>query len=117
MDRKDAAELINSTMESLDLRWQWKDSIWTGLGMAKENVWSRAARRKQRRLAAEAEDTGMEQDGEVEEADDDDDNAALVIKITVEEEQVDVRWVRGRDSVLFESFCGMLKRALRAKPP
>lgn len=29
--------------------------------------------------------------------------------------EVLVRWLQGRDSVLFESFCGMLKRQLRAK--
>lgn len=26
--------------------------------------------------------------------------------------EVHVRWIQGRDSVLFESFCGMLKRQL-----
>ena len=28
--------------------------------------------------------------------------------------EVVVRWLQGRDSVLFESFCGMLKRQLTA---
>lgn len=27
--------------------------------------------------------------------------------------EVLVRWLQGRDSVLFESFCGMLKRQLK----
>ena len=43
---------------------------------------------------------------------DDDDFVALGIKITVKEDEVHVRWLRGTDSVLFESFCGMLKRAI-----
>jgi 23S rRNA (adenine1618-N6)-methyltransferase len=31
------------------------------------------------------------------------------------EVQVLVRWTQGTDTVLFESFCGMLKRKLEAK--
>ncbi|EHK98395.1 putative methyltransferase-like protein C27D7.08c [Glarea lozoyensis 74030] len=69
-------------------------------------VWSRAARRQ-----AVQKDKDMN--------DDDDDDAALGFKIYVEENvedeagiRVTIRWLKGRDSVLFESFCGMLKRKL-----
>lgn len=37
----------------------------------------------------------------------------LAVKIEVYEESMEVRWLRGKDYVLFESFCGMLKRAMR----
>ena len=114
MDRETCARLINTTTDAMDLRWQWKNSSWTGLASATENVWSRAARRKQSRLAAQSEQKGTQSD---EDEDDEEETAALVVKITVEEDQVDVRWVKGRDSVLFESFCGMLKRTLRMPPP
>ena len=43
-----------------------------------------------------------------------DEEPALGVKIVVREGRegvlVDVRWLVGRDSVLFESFCGMLRR-------
>jgi 23S rRNA (adenine1618-N6)-methyltransferase len=40
---------------------------------------------------------------------------ALGFKITVEKSgeagaKVTIRWLKGHDSVLFESFCGMVKR-------
>ncbi|KAK5020299.1 hypothetical protein LTR60_000641, partial [Cryomyces antarcticus] len=38
--------LVHATLDALDLRWQWRPSIATGVGFAKANVWSRAARRK-----------------------------------------------------------------------
>jgi 23S rRNA (adenine1618-N6)-methyltransferase len=84
----------------------WKASILTGLGFAQKAVWSRAARRN----TARSEDTKM---------DEDEDEAALGVKIycgeVVEGEvlkRVTIRWVKGVDSVLFESFCGMVKRKL-----
>jgi len=48
----------------------------------------------------------------------DDDNAGvrisarLGVRITVEVECVRIDWLKGQDSVLWESFCGMLKRAI-----
>jgi len=37
------------------------------------------------------------------------------VKISCREEEVEVRWLQGRDQVLFTSFCGMLKRALNTQ--
>lgn len=51
---------------------------------------------------------------------DDEEEPALGFKVQVSQEgegggvEVRIRWLRGRDSVLFESFCGMLVRQLRA---
>lgn len=50
---------------------------------------------------------------------DEDGGPALGFKIQLRKEteggiQVMVRWLQGRDSVLFESFCGMLKGQLSA---
>jgi 23S rRNA (adenine1618-N6)-methyltransferase len=83
----------------------WKPNIHTGLGFAHKAVWSRAARRQAIK--------------ESEPENEDDDDAALGFKIYVEA-MVDnevrnstmVRWLKGKDPVLFESFCGMLKRKL-----
>ncbi|EPE28494.1 S-adenosyl-L-methionine-dependent methyltransferase [Glarea lozoyensis ATCC 20868] len=97
---------INDILSELPLNWMWKASISTGLGFCQKAVWSRAARRQ-----AVQKDKDMN--------DDDDDDAALGFKIYVEENvedeagiRVTIRWLKGRDSVLFESFCGMLKRKL-----
>ena len=79
----------------------------TGVGFAKGNVWSRAARRKQKpENLPDVESVGEEEE------------AALGFKIQLQGQkdgtQVSVRWLQGLDSVLFESFCGMLKRQMTA---
>jgi len=72
-------------------------------GEAKANVWSRTARRAMARGCMDT--TGDEAD------------VKLGFLITVEAEGtksiIRVRWKRGRDGVLFESFCGMTKRRLQ----
>jgi 23S rRNA (adenine1618-N6)-methyltransferase len=40
---------------------------------------------------------------------------SLRFDIDVKEGDMEVRWLQGVDSVLFESFCGMLKRAMKQK--
>jgi 23S rRNA (adenine1618-N6)-methyltransferase len=86
-----------------------------GVALAKENVWSRAARRK-KRLRADRQSDEMDIDGAHGESDHsmdtDSEVAALALKISIHEEKVEVRWLKGIDSVMFESFCGMLKREL-----
>ena len=82
----------------------------TGVGFAKQNVWSRAARR--RRRSQDLQDKDAVQD------DDDPDEAALGFKIQTKQRKTEahveiiIRWLKGNDAVLFESFCGMLKRQL-----
>lgn len=49
--------------------------------------------------------------------DEDDAEPALVFKVQLNQREegdveVKLRWLQGRDSVLFESFCGMLKRQM-----
>ena len=87
----------------------------TGVGFAKANVWSRAARRKQQLSPNGSRD----KDHGINEEEDDDGGPALGFKIRLRkgserEAKVMVRWLQGRDSVVFESFCGMLKRQLGA---
>ena len=79
-----------------------------------ENVWSRQARRK-----LKSSDTSLE----MQKASVDEETAALGFKILLKREgvledkgvRVLVRWVKGSDSVLFESFCGMVKRKLEGR--
>jgi len=85
----------------------WRGNISTGLGFSEKAVWSRASRRHGAKNQADT----MEED--------EDSDTAFGFKIHVEENpevqagsRVTIRWIKGHDSVLFESFCGMLKRKL-----
>lgn len=97
--------ILNDMMASLDLRWLWKPPLNAGLAIARENVWSRAARRKQQRAdAMQTDESGAEAE---------DEKVALAVKITADKDAIQLRWLRGSDYILFESFAGMLKRTLR----
>ncbi len=104
-----AAEIVDKKLSALDIRWSWNAAERKGVGFAKENVWSRSARRRQKREAAvpDKPDTTMEID-----EDSEDENIALGFRVQVKAQSVEIRWLRGQDSVLFESFCGMLKRTI-----
>ena len=110
---EECSHRLDDTLQALDLQWQYRPIMATGVGFAKENVWSRAARRKQQQSPTNS--TGRDHamnEGE-------DSGPALGFKIRLEGlgggAVVKVRWLQGRDSVLFESFCGMLKRQLKAQ--
>jgi 23S rRNA (adenine1618-N6)-methyltransferase len=94
---------VNEILSELALEWKWRPGISTGVGFAEKAVWSRAARRN----------AGKEASKET----DEDKDVALGFKINLEElagaeTRVIVRWLKGHDSVIFESFCGMMKRRL-----
>jgi len=99
---------INKTLDGLHLQWQWRQAAMTGVGFANENVWSRASRRRGKAAAEGTPD-------EIDESE-----AALGFKVQVkrplggEGSEVVIRWLKGHDAVLFESFCGMLKRKVEA---
>lgn len=95
-------------MQELDIQWRYRTELSEGVGFAKSNVWSRAARRKRE----QASETGADDFEE-----DEPEEPALAVKISIRLPRKGgvtamVRWLQGRDSVLFESFCGMLKRRL-----
>ena len=112
LSAQQAGEKVDSSIKDLDVRWQWKSSMATGVMEAEGNVWSRAARRKKQTVR----NVEMEEAAAVKDREDDDQEdeklVALAVKITCADEKVDVRWLRGRDYVLFESFCGLLKRTM-----
>jgi 23S rRNA (adenine1618-N6)-methyltransferase len=121
-------ERVNAILTELDLRWQWRATLHTGVAFARENVWSRSARRK-RKFQEEAkavlkklkdrddDDEYYQEDGgnKSSSSEDEEEPVALAVKITCSANSVDIRWLRGTDSTLWESFCGMLKRALGAR--
>ncbi|THC92950.1 hypothetical protein EYZ11_007568 [Aspergillus tanneri] len=105
------SEKLDAELSSLNVQWLWRKNLATGVGFAMENVWSRQARRKMHSVA------GSTNKVEIEES-----KAALGFKVQVRKEGIEnegvrvlVRWLKGRDSVLFESFCGMVKRKLEGK--
>ena len=93
-------------MVQLDLKWSWDWATTSGIASARENVWSRSARRKKRKREAI---TSPEPEGF---KDSPNDTVALAVRISLQPQIIDVRWLKGRDSITFESFCGMLKRRL-----
>ena len=118
-------EKVNAVLGDLDLRWHWRAPIHTGVAFARENVWSRSARRKrkfqqQQRGEKEAREGGEEKEEEEDRdskssSSEDEEPVALAVKIVCGPGRVDIRWLRGTDFTLWESFCGMMKRALGAR--
>ncbi|KAF1811593.1 DUF890 domain protein [Eremomyces bilateralis CBS 781.70] len=103
MPASNLGDAVNQIFADLPLRWIWKASNLKGLALATENVWSRSYRRK------------MKFQGDSTSKSDEDRPVALAVLVLVHSNQVTVRWMRGEDHVLYESFCGMLRRSLLAK--
>ena len=104
------AAKIDATMQSLELlSWQWDKQGLTGVGRARENVWSRAWRRRKLR---EKDNSA----GSAAEKSDDEEACSFGFMITVavglKETTTACRWVEGHDEVIFTSFCGFLKTQL-----
>ncbi|KAL2014481.1 hypothetical protein VTN00DRAFT_2006 [Thermoascus crustaceus] len=104
---------IDAELHSLPIKWVWHHAMATGVGFAMENVWSRQARRKRQQQQKGNTDAEKEKISE--------DSAALGFKIQLKQKAVEkdvevlIRWLKGTDSVLFESFCGMLKRKVEER--
>ncbi|KAH6696214.1 DUF890 domain-containing protein [Verticillium dahliae] len=104
------AERVDSLMTSLELVcWAWDKHKLRGTGRARENVWSRAWRRKKAR----------EQEGGKNKAPDGDHDSsfcALGFEIDIDIRRagmvVSCRWREGLELSVFESFCGFLKTQL-----
>ncbi|KAI2191516.1 hypothetical protein LOZ20_004831 [Ophidiomyces ophidiicola] len=100
---------INDEMGSLRISWRWDQHACKGLGFAMENVWSRQARRKMHNLASQEQGS--------ESVSVDETKAALGLAVYVRQTGIEnvgitIRWIKGFDAVLFESFCGMFKRKI-----
>jgi 23S rRNA (adenine1618-N6)-methyltransferase len=87
-----------------------------------ENVWSRQARRKrqQQLLTIQRKDEGGgDEIGGGHEGFHEDETMLgfkVLVKQTGEQNvEVKIRWIKGKDAVLFESFCGMLKRKVEGR--
>ena len=106
------ATRIDRLMETLDgIDWIWKPEISTGVGKAPGNVWGRRARRQKLRRA--------DQDTNSATADLEAFVFKLSLRVPVSSDdrtrltEVHVRWLRGSDVVVFESFCEMVRRHMQ----
>lgn len=85
------------------------------------NVWSRQARRKKKQQQQQDEGGSGKENQMKPEIDEDE--AALGFGVQLRqsmaaddgEVEVHIRWLKGSDAVLFESFCGMLKRKVEER--
>ncbi|TKA45821.1 hypothetical protein B0A54_03506 [Friedmanniomyces endolithicus] len=114
LSKEAAGGKIDELVKGLDVKWRWRGEMWIGVMEARVNVWSRAARRNRRFARAGKGKEAPEQEAEDGESseEEEEDVVALAVKITCKEGEVELRWLRGLDYVLFESFCGLTKRAL-----
>jgi 23S rRNA (adenine1618-N6)-methyltransferase len=109
-----ASNHLNTILSPLELTWQYHPSSGAGIGFAKENVWSRSARRQKARSGHSAANYNNSDEDEGEE------KPRLGFKIEMKPTQdakgiqVLIRWILGTDTVMFESFCGMLKSQMTA---
>lgn len=115
-------ERVDGVLAGLDLKWEWRADELVGVAVARENVWSRSARRKRKfqemnkqEQEAEKAKQGIGDEGCEDENGKEKEPVALAVRITCSSGQVDIRWLRGADFLLWESFCGMLKRSLGAR--
>jgi len=120
LSAQQTGERVHSLIKDLHVNWQWRSSSVTGVMEAKGNVWSRSARRKRKFNQVESGDMddtseAVKKDEPAAEEREDEEPVALAVKVSCGEEKIDVRWLRGHDYVLFESFCGLLKRTLAAR--
>ncbi|KAK3708033.1 hypothetical protein LTR37_011726 [Vermiconidia calcicola] len=114
MSKEWAGERVDKILKELDVRWQWRPAMSTGVLEARENMWSRAARRRKKfdPLKQGSKQVSMVEGGDDES--EEEEPVALAVKIVCAKEVVEVRWLRGTDYILFTSFCGMLKTGLAA---
>ncbi|KAJ5577438.1 uncharacterized protein N7459_006402 [Penicillium hispanicum] len=111
-----ASATLNADLCSLPWYWNWDQKSSAGIGFAAENVWSRQARRKLKLAGQEGPSAKL---GTIP------DQVALGSRIRLRlihgqtlskpEVHVSISWIQGTDSVLFESFCGMVKRKMEGK--
>ena len=107
-----------SELKSAKCKWAWSGLRDAGVMQCKENVWSRAAKRQrmfeEKARAAVGASEIAKKDGS-EDDQDEDEKVALAVKIACKKDEVEVRWLRGEEYAVFESFCAMLQRTLTGK--
>jgi len=107
------ANRIAQVVGALELvSWEWEPEKLRGIGRARENVWSRAWRRR-KKLRENTSLLAKEVDRR------DTETCVFGFLVAIHVGRTDaitrVRWVEGHDEGLFESFSGFLKRCLKTE--
>ncbi|KFY57897.1 hypothetical protein V497_05154 [Pseudogymnoascus sp. VKM F-4516 (FW-969)] len=107
VDGEEVGRRVDEAVEELGGKWKWDGEMGVGVGFVARNKWSRAARRKRDNAEEEGDEMAFG-------------FRIYVREVPVDKEspagtEVEVRWLKGDDSVLFESFCGMIKRKVEAQ--
>jgi 23S rRNA (adenine1618-N6)-methyltransferase len=110
MSTRWAGQKVDEIMKGLHAKWMWRPILDAGVMQFRGNVWNRKARSRKKK----ADEAGQQMKDDVGD-DDEEEDVALAVKISCKEEQVDVRWLRGHDHVLFMSFCKFLKDQLTGR--
>ncbi|KAI9710826.1 MAG: hypothetical protein M1828_002024 [Chrysothrix sp. TS-e1954] len=100
--------LVNATLEPLHGVWRWDhDTLQSGVFTSSQDVWSRSYRRK-------LEHTGKTQARQETHENDDDSTVTFATRIRLDASKgcVTIRWLKGDNHVLYESFSSMMKREL-----
>lgn len=105
-------ERLSVVVGGLELmEWNWDKEKLRGVGRARENVWSRAWRRRKMREEKEGKANGAEDvksDGECEFG------FLVSARVSNTEATINLRWLEGHDNGLFESFAGWLKTQMKS---
>lgn len=95
---------VDGVLKGLRMEWEWDAENLAGLGRAAENVWGRAWRRRQERIARGEEDPPEEDKEAV---------VAIGFRVSIvardDGYRVVCRWVQGRDAALAASLVSFLK--------
>jgi 23S rRNA (adenine1618-N6)-methyltransferase len=100
---------VNQLLSALELiLWSWDRERLCGIGRARQNVWSRAWRRRKLRETPEECSAAV--------SDIDDEACAFGFRVSIHVSagnvSVSCRWLEGYDNSIFESFVGFLKTKL-----
>jgi 23S rRNA (adenine1618-N6)-methyltransferase len=104
---------LKEIIGSLELKsWVWEDEESRGIGRTRENVWSRAWRRKKLR---EQSGDGNREDPSPASGTSEECRLGFAVAVTVEKAKTSVKlhWREGHEPQIFESFVGFLQGKLK----
>lgn len=107
VEEKEVGRRVDDAVRGLGGEWKWDADSGVGVGFVARNTWSRAARRKGGSVEEEGDEMAFGFRIYVREVPGEGERPAATEGV--------VRWLKGDDSVLFESFCGMIKRKVEAQ--
>ncbi|ROW00458.1 hypothetical protein VPNG_07921 [Cytospora leucostoma] len=108
-------DALLSLIDPLELlSWEWDKERLRGVGRARENVWSRAWRRKRKREEALEQAEGIPVPKEISEGERCVFGFSVSIVVQKTGSVLDCCWKEGHDEAIFTSFCGFVKTRLEA---